>query len=87
MKTINGLPDEVLSYIVSFLRLKDAVDTSMISRRWRHLWKHPILTKQNLVFDIRNIFGGQYEQLVAELEEDDNIGMLDMRISSNKNSL
>lgn len=78
MKTINGLTDEVLSYIVSFLRLKDAVDTSMISRRWRHLWKHPILTKQNLVFDTRNIFGGQYEQLVAEYEADDNIGMLDM---------
>ena len=78
MKTINQLPDEVLSHIVSFLRLKDAVDTRMLSRRWRHLWKHPTLTKKNLVFDIRNIFGDRYDQLVAEYEENDNIGMLDI---------
>ncbi|KAL6143285.1 hypothetical protein ACLB2K_053980 [Fragaria x ananassa] len=74
MKTINELPDEVLSYIVSFLSLKDAVDTSMIFRRWRHIWKHPILTKQNLVFDIQNIFGNQCEQLFDEY----NVGMFDM---------
>ncbi|KAM5581664.1 hypothetical protein ABKV19_010753 [Rosa sericea] len=74
---INELPDEVLSYIVSLLRLKDAVVTSMISRRWRHLWKRPILTRQNLEFDIPNIFGGKYDQLVAEHEEEETIGMLE----------
>ncbi|KAL6135779.1 hypothetical protein ACLB2K_068004 [Fragaria x ananassa] len=70
-ETLKGI---VAAVIENRLCLKDAVDAGMISRRWRHIWKHPILTKQNLVFDIQNIFGNQCEQLFVEY----NVGMFDM---------
>lgn len=36
---IDRLPDEILIVILSCLNLKEAVRTSIISRRWRYLWQ------------------------------------------------
>ncbi|CAI0438995.1 unnamed protein product [Linum tenue] len=36
---LSDFPDEVLHYILSFLDTKSAVRTSLLSRRWRFLWK------------------------------------------------
>ncbi|PRQ24140.1 putative F-box domain-containing protein [Rosa chinensis] len=57
---INGLPNCILSSILSLLTIKDAVDTSMISRQWKHRWLDPVLTRPNLELDIPNIFGSRY---------------------------
>ncbi|KAK9925051.1 hypothetical protein M0R45_033392 [Rubus argutus] len=73
---INKLPYSVLSYILSLLTIKDAVGTCMISHQWRHLWKHPILTRTNLKFDIANVFGGKYTRLFEEHEEDNRLDFL-----------
>lgn len=43
---ISKLPDHLLHHILSFLPLKQAGRTSILSRRWRHVWA----SMQNLMF-------------------------------------
>ncbi|XP_010507655.1 PREDICTED: putative F-box protein At2g39415 [Camelina sativa] len=35
---ISSLPDEILQVILSFISTKLAITTSVLSRRWRHVW-------------------------------------------------
>ncbi|XP_045810206.1 FBD-associated F-box protein At4g10400-like [Trifolium pratense] len=37
---ISGLPDEILCHILSFIPTKQAIFTSILSKRWIHLWRH-----------------------------------------------
>ncbi|CAI9088916.1 OLC1v1023371C1 [Oldenlandia corymbosa var. corymbosa] len=37
---ISDLPDSILSSIISLLPLKEALKSSLVSKRWRSLWRH-----------------------------------------------
>lgn len=39
MSSLNDLPNEILLHIMSYLKIKDVVKTSVLSKRWRNLWK------------------------------------------------
>ncbi|XP_058760968.1 F-box/FBD/LRR-repeat protein At4g26340-like [Vicia villosa] len=44
MDRIGALPDEILTHILSFIPTTQAIATSILSKRWIHLWRHvPLL--------------------------------------------
>lgn len=50
---LSDLPDCVLLHIMSFLKTKCAVQTCILSKRWKNLWKHlPILTLYSSNFKV-----------------------------------
>uniref|UniRef100_A0A5B7B669 F-box domain-containing protein n=1 Tax=Davidia involucrata TaxID=16924 RepID=A0A5B7B669_DAVIN len=50
---ISKLPEEILCSIIPFLTMREAVTTSVLSRRWRYLWR----TSLSLDFDVTNMTG------------------------------
>ncbi|XP_024004339.1 putative F-box/LRR-repeat protein At3g18150 isoform X2 [Eutrema salsugineum] len=38
LDSISSLPDEILQQILSFIQTEEAIRTSVLSRRWRHVW-------------------------------------------------
>lgn len=63
MGRICDLPDEILDRIVFFLDLKEAVGTSILSKRWRYLW-NPTMT---LKFDLEDCLGLKYLNSRADI--------------------
>ncbi|XP_056176149.1 F-box protein At4g22280-like [Syzygium oleosum] len=54
---LGDLPDKILWHILSFLRLKDVVRTSTLSKRWEHLSKNnPRLDASELDFPGQTLF-------------------------------
>ncbi|KAL1201720.1 F-box protein [Cardamine amara subsp. amara] len=55
MVRINSLSDDIICYILSFLAFKEAVFTSVLSKRWRNLFAF----RSNLYLDDQEVGGGQ----------------------------
>ncbi|CAJ2678238.1 unnamed protein product [Trifolium pratense] len=54
---LSELPDCVLLHILSFLNMKHVVQTCVLSKRWRHLWKRvSTLILDSSKFDIHRLF-------------------------------
>ncbi|GLT53688.1 hypothetical protein SLA2020_269430 [Shorea laevis] len=47
------LPEHILSSIISLISLREATTTSILSKRWRYLWR----TSSNLDLDAKNMLG------------------------------
>ncbi|KAJ4789607.1 FBD-associated F-box protein [Rhynchospora pubera] len=58
---ISGLPDPILTHILSFLPTKEAVHTCLLSKRWKNMWASvPVLN-----FDLKE-FGDGYSDFKLE---------------------
>uniref|UniRef100_A0A0E0MEG7 F-box domain-containing protein n=1 Tax=Oryza punctata TaxID=4537 RepID=A0A0E0MEG7_ORYPU len=53
---ISALPDELLQYLLSFLPSREAVQTCVLSQRWRHQWKYVPALQIN---DVDNFYSVQ----------------------------
>ncbi|KAL5054436.1 hypothetical protein RYX36_035118 [Vicia faba] len=54
---LSDLSDSILIHILSFLNTKDSVQTSILSKRWNHVWKYiPILTLHSSDFSTLKSF-------------------------------
>ncbi|CAN4089730.1 unnamed protein product [Withania somnifera] len=42
-ETINRLDDDMLIHVLCFLPLRDAARTSVLSCRWRYLWRRSLM--------------------------------------------
>ncbi|WJX80283.1 hypothetical protein P8452_63303 [Trifolium repens] len=56
---ISQLPEDILSYILTMLSIKDLLKTSVLSKRWCKLWG----LRKDLYFDIHNVLGTEIELL------------------------
>ncbi|XVF75390.1 hypothetical protein PTKIN_Ptkin13bG0184600 [Pterospermum kingtungense] len=48
---ISSMDDDVLCHIISFLPFKSAVQTSLLSRRWKDLWKRNFSVRKGTIDD------------------------------------
>ncbi|XP_059636109.1 F-box/FBD/LRR-repeat protein At4g00160-like [Cornus florida] len=65
---ISGLPDEILIAILSLLMLKEAACSSILSRRWRYLWRH---TTGSFNFDLKTLLGAPTERAFSCSEHEE----------------
>ncbi|XP_027060991.2 F-box/LRR-repeat protein 25-like [Coffea arabica] len=62
---LSELPDPLLCSIISYLPTKEAIATSILSRRWRSLWK--CLTRIDIGFCPRSLPGESYSEEIEKV--------------------
>ncbi|PIA42322.1 hypothetical protein AQUCO_02000042v1 [Aquilegia coerulea] len=57
---ISEMPDEILSFMLFLLPIEDAARTSILSRRWRYLWKTSAAYSSSFNLDVVAMRGSAY---------------------------
>ncbi|CAI9115820.1 OLC1v1016821C1 [Oldenlandia corymbosa var. corymbosa] len=83
---ISHLPNEILVHTLSFLTLEDAIETSVLSKRWRDLW----LNVARLDFDSQKFWKGMADTVqpnsatVLESNRHENVEWVNKVVQSHK---
>ncbi|GJN28192.1 hypothetical protein PR202_gb16289 [Eleusine coracana subsp. coracana] len=64
--TIDALPVIVLEHILGFLPAQEAVQTSVLARRWRHLWKSATGLHVSCIVDLSGYSASLKQQAFKE---------------------
>jgi hypothetical protein len=62
---ISELPDEIVSYILTMLSIKDLMKASILSRRWCNVWS----LRRDLHFDVLNVLRSEKEFSISMKQE------------------
>ncbi|XP_028112409.1 putative F-box/LRR-repeat protein At5g54820 isoform X3 [Camellia sinensis] len=63
---LTEMPDEILSFILSFLSIRDSVKARILSRRWRYICPFML----NLDFDLHTVLGINYKARYSNGDSD-----------------
>ncbi|XP_074319005.1 F-box/FBD/LRR-repeat protein At1g13570-like [Silene latifolia] len=63
---ISELPDNLLHECLALLEMKNAAQTSILSRRWRYMWTHHLT---NLDFDPNSMYPEEYATFLTHVAE------------------
>ncbi|KAJ4792789.1 F-box protein [Rhynchospora pubera] len=66
---ISNLPNEILQFIICLMPLKYAIRTSVLSKRWRHLWQFNLVSSTSLQFDEDFSCNQSPKQFVTTLDQ------------------
>ncbi|AES90490.2 Myb/SANT-like DNA-binding domain protein [Medicago truncatula] len=76
---LTDLPDCVILHILSFLKSKFVVQTSILSTRWKHLWKRiPTLMLHSSDFSTKKLFSVFVSQILANRDRSTALHSLDL---------
>ncbi|KEH34263.1 cytochrome C biogenesis protein ccsA [Medicago truncatula] len=76
---LSDLPDNVLLHILSFLNTKYAVQTCILSTRWKNLWKHiPTLILHCLEFPTMENFTSSVSKILTLRDSTTSLHALDL---------
>ncbi|XP_071686685.1 F-box/LRR-repeat protein At3g26922-like [Rutidosis leptorrhynchoides] len=79
---IFDLPDDIIYRILSFLDMKYAVQTSLLSRRWKHAWKSmPNVILSNHNYNSRKMFANFVHEALSRRDNQTEVSALDLNIS------
>ncbi|KAL5711079.1 hypothetical protein ACHQM5_021573 [Ranunculus cassubicifolius] len=56
------MPDEILAFTLSLLPIREAARTSILSSRWRYLWKDSVALSSALNLDVLEMRGSDYPE-------------------------
>ncbi|XP_028053444.1 F-box/LRR-repeat protein At4g14103-like [Camellia sinensis] len=69
------MPDDILSFILSFLSIRDSVKARIVSGRWRHIC--PFMLNRD--FDLHTVLGINHKARSSQYLQ----GLLDSTLSNN----
>ncbi|KAK7301384.1 hypothetical protein RJT34_12247 [Clitoria ternatea] len=76
---LSNLPDEVIYRILSFVDAASAVQTCVLSKRWRHLWSSlPVLNLNDTSFDHPSLFQCFIDHLFSTRDPSSNVCELNL---------
>ncbi|PIA40729.1 hypothetical protein AQUCO_02400062v1 [Aquilegia coerulea] len=67
--SISELPDEILSFTLSLLPMREAARTSILSHRWTYLWKTSLALSSSLNLDVVTWRGSEYSNNMFWIDE------------------